>query len=172
MLAWSIYILIFSFFCWPSCFHWRNTFHTIVGVQQLGQIKNNNFSISQFSFLSKPRILFLQTGLILLREAKGFLSVFFFKIEQIYCNRFCNKKTSAAYISEWLICTFKLFDTFCHHGSSEFSLRVIVSVEVTYPPHFSTRDAIFQIFFSYYCTTLSLNSGSVQVQILLVACDG
>ena len=31
---------IFHVFVVPDVFHWRNTFHTIVGVQQLGQIKD------------------------------------------------------------------------------------------------------------------------------------
>ena len=58
---------IISSFCCPWYFNWCNTFHTIVGVQQLEQIKDNNFPVSQFSFLSEPRTLFLQTGVILRR---------------------------------------------------------------------------------------------------------
>ena len=56
----------FHVFVVPDVFHWRNTFHTIVGVQQLGQIKDNSFSILQFSFLSKQSIIFLQTTVIVI----------------------------------------------------------------------------------------------------------
>ena len=56
----------FHVFVVPDVFHWRNTFHTIVGVQQLGQIKDNSFSILQFSFLSKQSIIFLQTAVIVI----------------------------------------------------------------------------------------------------------
>ena len=71
MLAWSILTLSsflgenISSFCCPWCFHRRNTFQKMIGVEQIGQMQDNIFSISQFSFLSKPRIIFLQTGLIL-----------------------------------------------------------------------------------------------------------
>ena len=65
--AWSFLGENVSSFRCPWRFHWRNTFHTIAGVQLLGQIKDNNFSRSQFSFLSKPRFLFSATGLILPR---------------------------------------------------------------------------------------------------------
>ena len=50
-------------------------------------------------------------------------------------------KTYAAHISELLIYTFKRFASVCNHGSSEFSLRVIASVEVTYPSSVSSGDA-------------------------------
>ena len=65
--AWSFLGENVSSFRCPWRFHWRNTFHTIAGVQLRGQIKDNNFSRSQFSFLSKPRFLFSATGLILPR---------------------------------------------------------------------------------------------------------
>ena len=44
-------------------------------------------------------------------------------------------------MSECLICTFKRFAAVCNHRSSEFSLRVIASVEETYLSSVSTRDA-------------------------------
>ena len=38
-------------------------------------------------------------------------------------------------------CTFKRSAAVCNHRSSEFWLRVVSSVEVTYPSSVSTRDA-------------------------------
>ena len=71
---------------------------------------------------------------------KGFFSVLFYKINKSIVTGFVIK-ISAAYILEWLICTLKRFATVCNHRPSEFSLRVIISVEVTYPSSLSTRDA-------------------------------
>ena len=84
---WRKYFIFLLFLMLPL----RSTFY-IVWDQQLGKIKDSNFCVSQFSFLSKPRILFLQTAFKLLRQAKCFLLVFFYKNKQLYRKRCCDKK--------------------------------------------------------------------------------
>ena len=48
---------------------------------------------------------------------------------------------SPRHVSEWLICTPRRFAAICNYRSSKFSLKIIASVEMTYPFSVSIRDA-------------------------------
>ena len=115
--AWSFLGENVSFFRCPWRFHWRNTFHTIAGVQLRGQIKDNNFSRSQFSFLSKPRFLFSATGLILPRY-------FSITINRSIVTGFVIKNICIPHIK------MKGFAAVFNHRSSEFPILLLLKWHV------------------------------------------
>ena len=80
------YIKIFHLFVISDVFQWRNTLHTIVGVQQLGQIKDSIqfFYITVFLFIKTKNSFsadWFDTSLLSKRFYFG-----------IYRDRFCNEK--------------------------------------------------------------------------------
>ena len=132
--------IFISSFCCPWRFHWRNTFHVIVGDQQLGQIKDNNFLYHSFPLYHNQEFFFYTLAWYFLVKWRVFFRYFPIKINKSIVAGFVIKACTA-HISEELICTFKSFAAVCNHRSSEFSLRVIASVKMTYLFSVSIWDA-------------------------------